>query len=146
MPDYGDDRFLEERARRELGRGPDAEQSTSKDSLLEKTAKLDAGFRITPAEELAQRAQRMFFTDVASELHNARKKFPHTGAVAVALMEEVGELAKAMLSESQENIYSEAVQVAAMALRCALEGDPSLLEYRQHHQGVDALPARGKRP
>jgi hypothetical protein len=93
-----------------------------------------------------QSAQGLFMVDVAQELDRARNKFPHTGAVAVALMEEVGELAKAMLDESPERIYREAVQVAAMAARCALEGDPALDSYRQHHQGVDATPARGRRP
>lgn len=91
-------------------------------------------------------ALELFLTDVQQELYRARVKFPHSGAAAVALMEEVGELAKALLQESQESIYAEALQVAAMAARCALEGDPTLDPYRQQHQGVDATPARGKRP
>lgn len=43
-----------------------------------------------------------------------------------ALTEEVGELAKALLDESDQRVYEEAVQVAVMALRVATEGDPSL--------------------
>lgn len=86
-----------------------------------------------------------FLLDVHDELDRARKKFPHTGAVVVALMEEVGELAKAMLDEAPERIYKEAVQVATMAARCALEGDPTLNEYRRYHHGVDVAEARGLR-
>lgn len=40
-------------------------------------------------------------------------------------MEEVGELAQAFLQDKPfEEIYKEAVQVATMAARCAIEGDP----------------------
>lgn len=112
------------------------------------TAGLDATFitHLEPTDTAAGSPQGLFLMDVAQELTAARKKFPHTGAVTVALMEEAGELAKALLDESPERIYREAVQVAAMAARCALEGDPTLDDYRKQHHGVDALPARGRRP
>lgn len=49
-------------------------------------------------------------------------------------MEETGELAKAMLHTTYggveagwKNIRKEAIQVAVMAIRAALEGDPSLV-------------------
>lgn len=43
-----------------------------------------------------------------------------------ALTEEVGEVAKALLDESPDRVYEEAVQVAVMAMRLATEGDRSL--------------------
>jgi len=66
-----------------------------------------------------------FLNDVSLETHHAVQKFPYPNPNLAALMEEVGELAQAMLQKrSPSEIYSECVQVAAMAMRCALEGDP----------------------
>lgn len=59
-----------------------------------------------------------------------------------ALTEEVGELAKALLSEPWERVVAEAVQVAAMAIRVAEEGDSTFAEYRAR-QGLDAAPMNG---
>lgn len=62
---------------------------------------------------------------VRAEYELALRRFPYPNQNLAALMEEVGELARAFLQdESPERIYAEAVQVAAMAARCALEGDP----------------------
>lgn len=72
-----------------------------------------------------------FKSDVERELASAREKFPDTDAVMVALTEEVGELAKALLDESWQRVWEEAVQVAAMAQRVATEGDPTLLDVRR---------------
>jgi hypothetical protein len=71
-----------------------------------------------------------FLNDVRDEVDRARRKFPGTNLVLAALTEEVGELAQAMLKRragkmTDEDVWKEAVQVAAMALRCAVEGDPS---------------------
>lgn len=71
-----------------------------------------------------------FICDVVNEVIKARKKFPSSMCSMTALMEEVGELAKAYLDEPIENIYKEGVQVACMAARVVLEGDPSIDEYR----------------
>ena len=70
------------------------------------------------------------FVSIGLELNRARAKFPSSECSMVALTEEVGELAKAMLDESQQRIYQEAVQVACMAIRVATEGDPSIENYR----------------
>lgn len=64
------------------------------------------------------------------ELERARKKFSATPVTMVALMEEVGELAKACLDETPERIVEEAIQVAVMAQRVATEGDRSIDQFR----------------
>ena len=79
----------------------------------------------------------IFLLEVRLEIIKARNKFPSADACLAALTEEVGELAQAMLSKDQAEIYGEAVQVAAMALRCAVEGDISLRSYRKSH-GIDS--------
>lgn len=61
--------------------------------------------------------------DLERELAHARTKFPSNEHLLAALVEEVGELAKALL-ESDEGYYDEAIQVACVALRIATEGDP----------------------
>lgn len=71
-----------------------------------------------------------FLHEVAHEIDRARAKFPGSNLVMAALTEEVGELAQAMLKVAagkwpSSRIYEEAIQVAAMALRVAVEGDPS---------------------
>lgn len=72
-----------------------------------------------------------FFNDAVDETLSARGKFPIHGddcdnPSIAAMMEEVGELAKAMMQEDTGRVREEALQVAAMAARCALEGDPTL--------------------
>jgi NTP pyrophosphatase (non-canonical NTP hydrolase) len=82
-----------------------------------------------------------FIGDVFAELDRARKKFPSATASTVALMEEVGELAQAMLKYSagkwpHSRVREEAVQVAVMAMRVALEGDESLAKARYTEPGL----------
>lgn len=62
--------------------------------------------------------------DVKMELDRARAKHPENKHMLAALMEEVGELAKALL-EGDDEYYTEAIQVACVAIRIATEGDPS---------------------
>lgn len=70
--------------------------------------------------------------EVEGEIAFARKKFPYTNDIVLALMEEVGELSQALLQQKYEHlrqvsdvdVYKEAIQVAAMALRIASEGVP----------------------
>ncbi len=73
-----------------------------------------------------------FITALLVELEFARNKFPSATFSTIALMEEVGELAQAVLKVRAGNwqrkrIFEEAVQVAAMAMRVALEDDASML-------------------
>jgi len=73
------------------------------------------------------------FLDAAQkETLRAIKKFPSPNPTIAALTEETGELAKAMLhiregkSNDWQLVYDEAVQVAAVACRAALEGDSTI--------------------
>lgn len=86
----------------------------------------DAGQAPTPAATLDG-----FLDAVRREYERATSKFVSSEASAVALMEEVGEVAKALLDESSQRVRDEAVQVAVMAARIALQGDPTLGAYRQ---------------
>lgn len=82
-------------------------------------------------------SDQLFVKNVAEELDRARKKFPSSNLCLAALVEEVGELAKAMLKARAGKvpiieIWEEAVQVAAMAQRVAVEGDASFaIEYKE---------------
>lgn len=64
--------------------------------------------------------------DITNEVVSARSKFVSTDGLMTALTEEVGELAKAILDEPWANVYTEAKQVAAMAIRMMEECDPTL--------------------
>lgn len=64
---------------------------------------------------------------IDSELSFARHHFPGNSMMLAALMEEVGELAQALIDHSRgkvpsSKVYGEAVQVATMAIRVAEEG------------------------
>jgi hypothetical protein len=71
-----------------------------------------------------------FLTLVKNELKNARTKFPESNAVNCALVEEVGEVSTALMYEPWNRVVAECVQVAAMAARLAVEGDPTMTEFR----------------
>lgn len=77
---------------------------------------------------------------IDGELANARKYFPMPNPTFAALVEEVGELAAALLQLTVQkqtgkiskngpvndlNVAMEAIQVAVMAIRVVEEGDPS---------------------
>jgi len=57
--------------------------------------------------------------------------------LTVALAEEAGEVMKAMMAEPMDNVYKECIQTAAMACRLALEGDPSMDDYRRKYANRD---------
>ena len=71
-----------------------------------------------------------FVHAVVKELERARTKFPSSIHCYTALVEEVGELGKAFISEGETEIHDEAVQTAVMAIRCGVEGDKSYAVYR----------------
>jgi hypothetical protein len=80
--------------------------------------------------------QLMF--DIEAELIRARTKFPGDNVTMLALMEEVGELAKATFEEPAAAVRREAVQVAVMAIRVVLDGDATLAHWRAT-KGLDPL-------
>ena len=77
--------------------------------------------------DMDTRTERML-QHVRAEIRKAREKFPDNDHQLTALNEEVGELNQAMLEHHHEGreakeVYEEAIQVAAMAIRVATEGD-----------------------
>jgi hypothetical protein len=72
----------------------------------------------SPADNHADDAA---LTEIVIELRRARSKFPGNDRLFKALVEEVGELAKAMLEGG--NIREEATHVACVAIRIMTEGE-----------------------
>ncbi len=83
----------------------------------------------TPTPE-AREPEQELADEILRELQRARTKFPGDNVTMLALMEEVGELAKATFEESAERVRREAVQVATMAMRVVLDGDSTLNKWR----------------
>jgi len=77
-----------------------------------------------------------FIEDVRAELKRAREKFPGDRIMTIALAEEFGELAKAMLDEPGHRVWKEAIQTAVMAARVAIDGDSSVDSWRRS-RGLD---------
>lgn len=84
--------------------------------------------------------ENILAVEILNELSRARAKFPGDNVTTLALVEEVGELAKATFEESRARVREEAVQVATMAMRVVLDGDQTLNDWRQR-KGLDALRA-----
>lgn len=84
-----------------------------------------------------------FMQEVLAEVKRARAAFPSNEHVAHALTEEAGEAIKALMDEGTDAVVAECVQAAAMALRVALEGDPTLDGLRED-RGLDKHPAPPK--
>lgn len=80
-------------------------------------------------------------SEILAELQRARAKFPGKNVTFAALVEEVGELAKATFEEPRVNVRKEAVQVAVMAMRMVLDGDHTFDDWRAG-RGLDALTAQ----
>jgi len=85
---------------------------------------------MTPQE---QDALYHFTQKLADEYATATEKFPAPNPNLAALTEEVGELAQAILhiregkANDWQRVVEEAIQVATMAARCAIEGGGSML-------------------
>jgi hypothetical protein len=85
-----------------------------------------------------EEAERRLVRDIQAELIRARAKFPGKNVTFAALVEEVGELAKATFEESADRVRKEAVQVAVMAMRMVLDGDHTYEPWRKE-KGLDPL-------
>jgi len=80
-----------------------------------------------------------FIKAVLAEAKRARKSFPAPNTTNAALVEEVGEVSKALMFEPWTSVCGEAVQVAVMAMRLATEGDCTFEEWRDrtiHQDGT----------
>lgn len=87
-------------------------------------------------------SESLFLSDVSREIDSARAKHPGNAHLLVALMEEVGELAKAHLEyEGPDRIWAEAKQVACVAARIALEFDADFPLYEVVQ--VQDIPSEG---
>lgn len=80
---------------------------------------------------------------ISAELKFARAKFPGSNLNFPALVEEVGELAQALLDhrygkKTSAEVYAEAIQVAVMAIRVAEEGS-SEFPYKFSHADYQAF-------
>jgi hypothetical protein len=63
--------------------------------------------------------------ELVEEMDRARAKFPSPKFLFTALVEEVGEVGRALLQdEGRERVRKEALQVACVALRIYEESDP----------------------
>lgn len=72
---------------------------------------------------------------VRGEIERSRETFPPNAHMLAALTEEVGEVARALLEDLPEPLLRvECVQVAAMALRIADEGDADFAPPSPHSQ------------
>lgn len=75
--------------------------------------------------------------NVGQEIMFARRKFPSTDDILASITEELGELAQALQEQkhepekgkTSEDVYNEAIQVAATALRLAVDGSPNYPQY-----------------
>lgn len=68
--------------------------------------------------------------EIDAELKAARKKFLDPEHLFAELIEEVGELVKAFLDETPQQIYDEAKRITAMVIRIMEEGDPAFAALR----------------
>lgn len=75
-----------------------------------------------------EEATSLMLDHILDEVMGARAKFPRNKHQLAAKSEEDGELAKAMIEReiglaTSADVYKEAVQCAAMAIRVAIDGD-----------------------
>jgi NTP pyrophosphatase (non-canonical NTP hydrolase) len=91
---------------------------------------VNAGSEATPGEAMKlPRLDEVTVHAVEAEVVRARLKFPGSRFLLAALMEEVGELAQAMLQKKdRDEIQREAIQVACVALRICEEGDATFAD------------------
>lgn len=101
-------------------------QRGGKSLIAEKAVELAGVALWIASEETDDKFYEVARDSLCHELVAARSKFPGNRFLLAALVEEVGELASAILQKSQiSHIVKEAIQVACVAVRIAEEGDSS---------------------
>jgi NTP pyrophosphatase (non-canonical NTP hydrolase) len=76
-----------------------------------------------------RQAGQQTIDDLQAEIIRARTKFPGGRFLLAALMEEVGELAQALLQRKPPSeIIKESLQVACVAIRIAEEGESTFAD------------------
>ena len=93
----------------------------------------------TPAPRSSNSPRPITLSAVAAESERARRKFPGGRFLLAAIVEEVGELAGAIATGNAEDVYTEAIQVAAVAVRIAEEGERTRYQMDRVIQAVVAL-------
>lgn len=103
---------------------------------LPKTKTFTAG-EVNPALDIEV---NQLLADISRELRHARAKFPaDDNLTTIAMLEEAGEVAKAVLSEDAAAVRKECIQLAVMAMRIVLDGDRSTDAYRAKHHGLPPI-------
>ena len=82
-----------------------------------------------PTRRAASTLASSSITALQEQVLRGRRKFPANRLMLAALAEEVGELARALLQrKARGDVESEAIQVAAVAMRIFEEGDASFAD------------------
>lgn len=85
---------------------------------------------ITAALDTFEAREASVYRAISDELRRARAKHPTSRVTNTAMVEEVGEVAKALMDEAGFRVREEVVQVAAMAVRLLLDGDDYMQAFR----------------
>lgn len=85
---------------------------------------------LTAALNTFEAREASVYRAISDELRRARAKHPTSRVTNTAMVEEVGEVAKALMDEAGFRVREEAVQVAAMAVRLLLDGDDYMQAFR----------------
>lgn len=85
---------------------------------------------ITAALDTFEAREASVYRAISDELRRARAKHPTSRVTNTAMVEEVGEVAKALMDEAGFRVREEVVQVAAMAVRLLLDGDEYMQAFR----------------
>lgn len=87
------------------------------------------------------------FNLVLEEIEKARTKHPVTALTTIALMEEAGEVAQAILDKPIHHVNAELIQVMCVCMRLIYEGDDSTRDHRVNQKlGVLGLTKQHLRP
>lgn len=73
----------------------------------------------------------VLLNEIRKEVVRARTLHPGNNLQTMAFSEEAGELVKAVMDESVENVRTEAIQAAAMAIRVVIDGDSTMDNHRE---------------